>query len=576
METKGALIILSLAIMLSLCSAGIVSATGCGIRAYGTDITDSGTITATIENTGSSEEAVNYIFYVNGEAVYTGFMNIGAGETRPVGFDYPFGEQDSERREYDIELRAEALCGAEDMDGTFYIVFDLPEGIWLDNYRCSGNWVQRQWRLGDRTAEWRNYEQCSYACSAGACLPEPPACGFEDECAVCGVEIADVDTYSYVDSEDETIHVFGVETENTGNWHETVSLYLHIDDTVIDFETFGIEAGGLHESIFYLNGMESGEYAIEAVAESGCGSMDSRFFILDVPGPESHEGECGLDVETLDYNSHITQSDTGWVKVTATNTWNDDETIHFRLYIDGEEVSVHSENAIVQGMASHIFYYSPEELGLREGSHEIRADAYTDNGCLNIRQATVYIYEAADAPMPICNYNNVCEVGWGEDSLNCPHDCPAEPELEVFDTLVRIVPSSLDIYLCDSKVITLEVTSSIEQDFGISVVGVNDDWISYETVAHAESGRNRFYVYVTPKDTGSYEIGVLVTALTEGVSFSSEIPVYVAPQRQDSVAGGFGPLFSFFFATHAGMALFLAAFSLIIIVAGALKLKGRT
>jgi hypothetical protein len=45
---------------------------------------------------------------------------------------------------------------------------------YLDEYRCSDNWKQKKYQNSDCSTTWVFYEYCSYGCSGGECLPPPP------------------------------------------------------------------------------------------------------------------------------------------------------------------------------------------------------------------------------------------------------------------------------------------------------------------------------------------------------------------------------------------------------------------
>lgn len=45
--------------------------------------------------------------------------------------------------------------------------------MYLNNYRCSGNWAQRQYQYSDCNTTWLNYEYCDNGCSGGHCLQTP-------------------------------------------------------------------------------------------------------------------------------------------------------------------------------------------------------------------------------------------------------------------------------------------------------------------------------------------------------------------------------------------------------------------
>ena len=44
---------------------------------------------------------------------------------------------------------------------------------YLDEYRCSGNWLQRKYIYSDCSTTWFNWEYCDYGCSGGSCLSGP-------------------------------------------------------------------------------------------------------------------------------------------------------------------------------------------------------------------------------------------------------------------------------------------------------------------------------------------------------------------------------------------------------------------
>jgi len=62
---------------------------------------------------------------------------------------------------------------------------------YLSNYRCSGNWQQRQYRDSDCDTEWRNYNYCGNGCSAGRCITQPATscgdgtCNGVESCSTC-------------------------------------------------------------------------------------------------------------------------------------------------------------------------------------------------------------------------------------------------------------------------------------------------------------------------------------------------------------------------------------------------------
>jgi len=554
------LIVLFSSLFYTLAFIPPASAWECGVDVYGLDVLYDNHVAADLRNTGSQTETITYRFLVNGRLAHVGALELAAGESEKVSFTHDFDVYQPRKPEqyYEIVFEAESECGAVDSDEMAHVKV-ISVGDWTENYKCSGDWLLREFRYNDGGTAWVEYEHCKSGCNNGMC-GAPPVKVTQD----CGVSIKDIDVHTYI-SGNEKVHALEVVTKNTGECPETMELNIYIDNLLEDSRAFALAEGGNRKSVFYLFGPGPGEYAIEAVAEADCGASDTEFFILHVPHPQSMDGMCSLDVEAFDYNDYIRHNDLGWISITARNKWHTTETVFLRFYVDGELMSTESEPVIVQGKFSHVFYYPASQLAV--GSHEVRVDAYTQNGCLNIKQATVYVYDAVEPPQPICNYNGVCEQG--ETSTNCPNDCIPEPVPEPIETNVDIYPSSLDIYQREAKVITLEITTGSEQDFGISAVGVDDSWLHYNKKVYAERGTQNFYIYVNPQETGSYKISVLVTALSEGVSFSSEMPLYVASPKSETTKG-----FDFaVLATPVFIALFIALGFFIVIAVGSMKLR---
>jgi len=54
-----------------------------------------------------------------------------------------------------------------------------------DEYRCSGNWRQGLYKYSDCGTEWKNWEYCDYGCESGHCLPKPCEPCKTCECGEC-------------------------------------------------------------------------------------------------------------------------------------------------------------------------------------------------------------------------------------------------------------------------------------------------------------------------------------------------------------------------------------------------------
>lgn len=54
---------------------------------------------------------------------------------------------------------------------------------YVDNYTCSGDWIQRQYRHSDCTFSWENYQYCTSGCANGKCnSSNSPCSGTRDSC----------------------------------------------------------------------------------------------------------------------------------------------------------------------------------------------------------------------------------------------------------------------------------------------------------------------------------------------------------------------------------------------------------
>jgi hypothetical protein len=251
---------------------------------------------------------------------------------------------------------------------------------------------------------------------------------------------------------------------------------------------------------------------------------------IGIPGPVSG---CSLNIDNFDYSKTVSPGGTGFVSATVRNTGSYTEEFSTDFYLDGTY------------LGSKRFTLSPGQSAKKlwnfnvygTGSRTVGITVYSECGASDSREGAINV---GAGPSPgVCNYNQVCEAG--ESWYSCPYDCP-KPGPEPGPTQVDIGPGSLDIILYKSKVISIDISSSQRQDFGISVEGVPQDWLSYEQTVEAE-GERTAYVFINPKERGKYTLVVRVEALTEGLTFTEGVDVFVAQAEKpaawpgDSVTG---------------------------------------
>jgi len=133
---------------------------------------------------------------------------------------------------------------------------------WLDDYRCDGDTLQREYRHSDCDMEWRDYEECAYGCDDGECNP------------VCGLSIESFDYNSAVPS-NQMGHVT-VSVMNTGEEEEEVDIILYVDGSRRSERTVELdEDERADRTIYYTE--SPGTHNIRVLAVSECGAAEDRY-----------------------------------------------------------------------------------------------------------------------------------------------------------------------------------------------------------------------------------------------------------------------------------------------------------
>ncbi len=525
----------------------------CGVNVYGLNI-EGDKIVGYVQNSGTGLELISYAFYVNGEEVRTGSFELRMSQTRRIEHTYSFGHG-----EYTIELWAEAGCNANDSEtivhnilepymcqnpsgfegqdycdytNTRYMVCDDGQWIvvdvnggeycyncnvcgdgmcncgetastcwadcrnicspeYLDTYRCNGDWRQRLYRNSDCEYEWKDWELCA-DCVDGYCVD-----GYE---CTPGWKCRDYYHRAYQNSDctwssstycqDGCSNGYCIGDGCTPGWRCKDSYNKAYQNSDCSWSSITYCSNRCE------NGYCRGEY-----------------------------GTCSVSIEDFDYITEVSEGSPAWVKFTLKNTGTRKETIRAKLYIDGsywgsEKVELYSGSKITK---SFNFY-------LLEGSHNVRVEAVAECGYTDTRNVIINIRGTGTQPPQACNYNGVCE--YGESRQTCPHDCPEPEPTPTYITSVDVHPTSLDIENCATGTVSIDITSSKKQTFTIDVSGVSEEWLSYPGSLEVDVGDKRVYLYITPKEPGTYILDLSVKAESEGKEFTETVEFYVSPTQE--------------------------------------------
>lgn len=226
---------------------------------------------------------------------------------------------------------------------------------------------------------------------------------------------------------------------------------------------------------------------------------------------------CGVAIKTFDYLDQVVLGGTSQVTATVRNTGDSSESIDLTLYIDGVSEAFRSKTINPGSESIELLVY---RLPSSAGSYQMELNVTADCGSYDTSQATLNVIETI---MP------------------GPHlpPQPPSPITPPAETGVSFYPTSLDMTLYSAKVIAVDIESAEDQVFSVNVSGIPPDWLEYSETVRV-SGEKLVYIYVTPKDMGSYNFTVSARAESEDLEFSSRINLYVAPPGEEIEEGIFG------------------------------------
>jgi hypothetical protein len=390
----------------------------------------------------------------------------------------------------------------------------------------------------------------------------------EEDGGDCRIEIYDLDV------EDEEI---SFTVRNWGDDDIEVEYRIYVDGDKVEEDDIDIDEGDSEKIRFEYDDFEEDEtYKIRVRAEADCGDTDEEtvtVIIGDECNPEYLDvyrcsgnwvqrmyrdyecdivwknweycskgcsggrcigvpvpsADCSLSIEDFKYSRTVASGGTGFMSASIKNTGRFTEEFRMEFYLDGTY------------LGRKVFTLSPGSAVTRtwnfrvfdDGKHTVRVSVSSECGASSSREGTIN----AAVPVPsACNYNQVCELG--ESWQTCPYDCP-KPGPEPAPTEVEIRPASIDVNLYKSKVVSINIHSYVKQDFTISVEGVPQSWLNYKDTVNVEGDRTS-YVFINPKETGSYTLAVKVVAVTEGLTFTKGVDLFVAQAESPDTGAGDG------------------------------------
>jgi hypothetical protein len=363
---------------------------GCGVDVYSLELTGDNDIRFRIRNTGDDDESVNYKIYVENELIIERNIYLNDGEWDSIEESFSFYLSDSL-----VKVRATADCGASD---TEYARSDgyydgMCQNKYLNEYRCSGSWLQRKYQYTDCSTIWVNSEYCSSGCSGSSCIGT----------GQCGVSIQRFEYQTSIVAGNAAYVT--LEARNTVSSSETITLSLWVDGQLKDSFSSTVSQGmNLMRTFYYYP--TAGTHQILAKAETNCGSSDTRTAAVSVmqsgqPSPYPYPTPTPTPTPSLPtavsiYPSSLETSlcSAAFVTIDIHNSVEQVYTIQVSG-VPSDWVSYQSQNIVKAGDRQLFVYVEPKEVGTH--SISVTVTAGTER---KTYQQDVSIYTAAPAAQP--------------------------------------------------------------------------------------------------------------------------------------------------------------------------------
>lgn len=501
-KTPLGFLIIFLAVALMIVSPAFAET--CGVDAY--DLTVNGNrITAHIKNTGCCTKPVYYTLYIDGGVVDSGELSIVSGGIRYYEKSFSFGYGT-----YDVKLVVTDRC-ATDTDRVQHTVLQPNScstcscGSSCDGCDGTCNQCEERW-----TSEYRcvdGWKQRKY---------------IESDCE------AKWYNYEYVEDCDCIYDDHETCSTCTGSCTGTCSTCP------------GCAQSGVWNEGWMDQYRCSGSWIQRWFVSGSLGSWKDWEFCTDGCNNGKCVEKCDVTITGVDYDDRILPGERADIRVNVRNDANEEKVMNIALYAENQRVSyysvwVNAGNTLVKDL----FFYPDETM-------DFRIEVSSSCGGFDSATKTVRVIQPTT------------EIAYSPDNL------PVDPE--VSETIVSIYPDNLDIELEKSKTIIVDIRSAKVQDFTIDVAGVPDSWLSYDRRVGVDSGREMFYIYVTPRELGDNDIVVTVKAVTEGDTYKENIDIFVAKNVEVVKVNWMTTLWEMFYLTVTSIWFLLAIVVIILII----------
>ncbi|UCC91962.1 MAG: hypothetical protein JSV39_01715, partial [Candidatus Aenigmatarchaeota archaeon] len=253
--------------------------------------------------------------------------------------------------------------------------------------------------------------------------------------------------------------------------------------------------------------------------------------------------ECEITVNRFDYNSYLTEGDSGWVEIEIENTGERSGTLTIELYVDGSLKNSYETHLSTEEEVEKRF-----EFPLSVGDHNIRVESYLPCGGRVTKFTEMTVFPASS-------------------QVFIPQEEEGE---EAAETSVTFSPKSLDVEINSGKTLEIVIQTSEVLKFNISVEGIPGNWTNYPDEVEVE-GTEKVHVYIVPKEVGSYEFTVKVE--TDGETFEEDINLYVSPEsEEEEEINGITGLITF---AEGNWLIGLAIVSVLILIVAVYMITGR-